>query len=47
LTDFTVTLFVCIKLILIGHVSESGTTLNVLNIWIDWNKVHRKLTGCN
>jgi len=33
-TDFTVKLFVCVKLILLGHVSKSGTTLNVLHIWI-------------
>jgi len=37
-TDFTVKLFVCVKLILLGHVSKSGTTLNVLHIWIGWNK---------
>jgi len=33
-----VKLFVCVKLILIGHVSGSGTTLEVLHIWIGWNK---------
>jgi len=33
-----VKLFVCVKLILLGHVSESGTSLNVLHIWIGWNK---------
>jgi len=37
-TDFTVKLFVCVKLNLLGHVSESGTSLNVLHIWISWNK---------
>jgi len=37
-TDFTVELFVCVILILLGHVSESGTTLNVLYIWIGWSK---------
>jgi len=30
--------FVCAKLILLGHVSESGTTLSVLHIWIGWKK---------
>jgi len=38
LTDFTVKLFVCVQLILLGHVSDSWTTLNVLHIWIGWNK---------
>ena len=33
-TDFTVKLFVCVKLNLLGHVSESGTSFNVLRIWI-------------
>jgi len=37
-TDFKVKLFVCVKLNLLGYVSESGTSLNVLNIWIGWNK---------
>jgi len=37
-TDFTVKLFVCVKMILLGHVSESGTTLNVLHNWIGWSK---------
>jgi len=37
-TDFTVKLFVCVKLILLGHVNDSGTTLNVLHIWIGWSK---------
>jgi len=37
-TAFTVKLFVCVKLILLGHVNESGTTLNVLHIWIGWSK---------
>jgi len=32
---------------LLGHVSESGTTLNVLHIWIGWNKSSWKLTGRN
>jgi len=32
--DFTVKLFVCVKLNLLGHVSESGTSLKVLHIWI-------------
>jgi len=31
-------LFVYVKLILLGHASESGTSLNVLHIWIGWNK---------
>jgi len=31
-------LFVCVKLIQLGHVSESGTSLNVLHIWIGWNE---------
>jgi len=38
LADFTVKLFVCVKLILVGHVRKSGTTFNVLHIWIGWNK---------
>jgi len=38
LTDFTVKLFVCVKLNPLGHVSESGTSLYVLHIWICWNK---------
>jgi len=38
LTSFAVKLCVCVKLILLGYVSESGTTLNVLNIWIGCNK---------
>jgi len=34
-----VKLFVCVKkLILLGHVSENGTTLNVLHNRIGWNK---------
>jgi len=33
-----VKLFVCVKLILLGHLSGSGTTLNVLHIGIGWNK---------
>ena len=37
-TDFTVKLFVCVKLNLRGPVSQSGTSLNVLHIWIGWNK---------
>jgi len=37
-TDITVKLFVCVELIPLGHVSESGTTLNVLHIWIGWSK---------
>ena len=36
LTDFTVKLFVCVKLILVGHVS--GITSNVFHIRIGWNK---------
>ena len=37
-TDFTVKLFVCVKLILLGYASGSGTSLNVLHIWIGWNR---------
>jgi len=37
-TDFTVKLFDCVKLNLLGHVSESGISLNVLHICIGWNK---------
>jgi len=42
-----VKVFICVKLILLGYVSESGTSLNVLHIWIGWKKVDGKLTGCN
>jgi len=36
-TEFTVKLFVCVKLIPVGHVAESGITLNILHVRIGWN----------
>jgi len=44
-TDFTVKLFVCVKLILLGHVSESAQRWTFRKFGLVGAKVDEKLTG--
>jgi len=45
--NVTVKNFVCVKSILVGHVSECGITLKVLHIRLFGTKVYEELSGCD